>query len=213
MLKEYLLKIVDEQKFADAVEKCQEILSEFPTNENRISKLQRKLIELRKKIKDFKVVTPSDYDNLYYLVKSNLEQISDDITEIEGFEKYFSKRNPKKENMKIDRVINGENLAVCKNILTKDGYTIGFSFNFEEIRPEHDKKTVEKYPDYFYLEDCEVLAVKEEIQNKEDLSFFLQLADNHPTGAIEIFNQETEISYQTNEKFVGLESEESDWYW
>ena len=130
------------------------------------------------------------------------------LTDFQDFFQDFQK-----SKQKIERVISGGYIALCNNIYTKNGIKIAFAFNFEDRKPEYDNKIVSQYPDYFYLEDNEVLAVKNSAQYQLNLEEYIQKAKNHPTDAIDIIVVDTQKSCLTNKQATAFEQDFEDWYW
>ncbi|MBN2078527.1 MAG: hypothetical protein JW838_06145 [Spirochaetes bacterium] len=114
----------------------------------------------------------------------------------------------------IDRYIAHDHIAVCSSLFTSDGSMIAFGFNFEDRHPEFDNEIVERYGDHFYLEDMEVLAVRDSVQKKFPLDFFIDLADQHPADAIEIYDCPTRTNLRTGAPTdIFFTIHRTKWYW
>jgi hypothetical protein len=212
---EKISRIIDEQKFYDAAESLENIVKAYkktvPGHEETGSDIIKNLIDEKERIRNTHVINPMQYDELYASVKNTLNSFLDKITQLPGFNDFYNSQDQTQNSLK--RYIVGERLAICDHIRTKENLRIAFAFNFEDFYPEYDRSVVDRYPDFFYLEDSEVLAVKDEIDLQLSLNEFIEIAKDHPTGAINIYDSETGTGYLTNKPVPFLNESTEDWYW
>jgi len=213
-IESHFVEIINKQLFRDAAEKAI-FLCAFYQNKAEKNEIAAQLIidaeQLIHRITNTQVINPMQFDNLYADVLNSIKSIileTEKLRDIGTIWKQFQS-----DASHINRSILNENISICDNIFTKDGYNIAFCFNMEDRYFAYDEKVFVQNPACFYMEDREVLAVTDRAQGLLSLEDYLSVAKKHPTDAIIIIDNQTQTDIISGKKSDLLESEKDIWYW
>lgn len=215
LLKDYLLEILNSQRFRDAYETFLKFVYYYSErkgiNNALMSEVEANLKKQIEYIRTAHVINPMQMDELYANALNGLLENHKKVSQYPDIELVF--QDFYLETVPLERYIYGDNYAVCLNIRTSDNYLIAFVFDMDELYPEYDKKVAVSYSEYFGLEDDEVLYAKRKIMEKLTLKQYLDLAEQHPTCAITIVDMKTKHDIIRNETFQGFALERKAWFW
>ncbi|OGM25889.1 hypothetical protein A2962_00460 [Candidatus Woesebacteria bacterium RIFCSPLOWO2_01_FULL_39_61] len=85
----------------------------------------------------------------------------------------------------IRHAVSDNGWAISEGVVTSDGKCISFCISIDDAVDE-DLELANTYPDFFFFD--KMPWVKPEAQNKMPLNKFIELAQQSPTEAIEIYD-------------------------
>lgn len=213
IIKSYFKYYIDKNLYSKAIEelilcisKFKELHSEFESEKHLLD-----LANLKNSIENSNPINPMQFNAIYSDTLNVLLPIVEDLISNEGFTDFFvTSFIP---TIEPDKFVAFDNLAISSTVFTSDFKLIAFAFDFESRKPEFDVELVEDNKG-FYLEDMEVVALESMVQGLYSEDFFIDLAKNHPSGAIQIFDCIKRIDLITGESAkIFFTMNQSEWYW